>query len=60
MDTQNLADLYELPALDWSSVTNRLAAEPFYTNLFAATFGTPGVDEPCVQAGLDKVADQLK
>jgi uncharacterized protein GlcG (DUF336 family) len=22
--------------------------------------GTPGVDEPCVQAGLDKVADQLK
>lgn len=27
-----------LPAL-----TNRLAAEPFYTNLFAATFGTPEV-----------------
>jgi len=26
MDTQNLADLYELPALDWSSVTNRLDA----------------------------------
>ena len=22
--------------------------------------GSPGVDEPCVQAGLDKVADQLK
>jgi uncharacterized protein GlcG (DUF336 family) len=22
--------------------------------------GTPGVDEPCVQAGIDKVADQLK
>ena len=22
--------------------------------------GTPGVDEPCVQAGLDKVADQLR
>jgi uncharacterized protein GlcG (DUF336 family) len=21
--------------------------------------GSPGVDEPCVQAGLDKVADQL-
>jgi uncharacterized protein GlcG (DUF336 family) len=22
--------------------------------------GSPGVDEPCVQAGLDKVAEQLK
>jgi uncharacterized protein GlcG (DUF336 family) len=22
--------------------------------------GSPGVDEPCVQAGLDKVADQLR
>jgi uncharacterized protein GlcG (DUF336 family) len=22
--------------------------------------GSPGVDEPCVQAGLDKVADELK
>jgi len=22
--------------------------------------GSPGVDEPCVQDGLDKVADQLK
>jgi uncharacterized protein GlcG (DUF336 family) len=22
--------------------------------------GSPGVDEPCVQAGLDKVVDQLK
>jgi hypothetical protein len=22
--------------------------------------GSPGIDEPCVQAGLDKVADQLK
>jgi uncharacterized protein GlcG (DUF336 family) len=22
--------------------------------------GTPGIDEPCAQAGLDKVADQLK
>jgi uncharacterized protein GlcG (DUF336 family) len=22
--------------------------------------GSPGVDEPCVQAGIDKVADQLK
>jgi uncharacterized protein GlcG (DUF336 family) len=26
----------------------------------AAVSGSPGVDEPCVQAGLDKVADQLK
>jgi uncharacterized protein GlcG (DUF336 family) len=26
----------------------------------AAASGSPGVDEPCVQAGLDKVADQLK
>jgi uncharacterized protein GlcG (DUF336 family) len=26
----------------------------------AGISGTPGVDEPCVQAGLDKVADQLK
>jgi uncharacterized protein GlcG (DUF336 family) len=25
-----------------------------------AVSGSPGVDEPCVQAGLDKVADQLK
>jgi cytochrome c peroxidase len=25
------------------ALTNRLAAEPFYTNLFAATFGTPDV-----------------
>ncbi len=22
--------------------------------------GSPGVDEPCVQAGIDKIADQLK
>jgi uncharacterized protein GlcG (DUF336 family) len=26
----------------------------------AGVSGTPGVDEPCTQAGLDKVADQLK
>ena len=26
----------------------------------AGLSGTPGVDEPCVQAGLDKVADRLK
>jgi uncharacterized protein GlcG (DUF336 family) len=26
----------------------------------AGVSGSPGVDEPCVQAGLDKVADQLK
>jgi uncharacterized protein GlcG (DUF336 family) len=26
----------------------------------AAVSGSPGVDEPCVQAGLDKLADQLK
>ena len=26
----------------------------------AGLSGTPGVDEPCVQAGMDKVADQLK
>jgi uncharacterized protein GlcG (DUF336 family) len=26
----------------------------------AGVSGTPGLDEPCVQAGLDKVADQLK
>jgi uncharacterized protein GlcG (DUF336 family) len=26
----------------------------------AGLSGTPGVDEPCVQVGLDKVADQLK
>ncbi|SRR5260221_5689669 len=26
----------------------------------AGLSGTPGVDEPCVQAGLDKVAEQLK
>ena len=26
MDTQNLADLYELPAMEWSSVTERLDA----------------------------------
>jgi uncharacterized protein GlcG (DUF336 family) len=26
----------------------------------AGVSGTPGVDEPCVQAGLDKVADQLR
>ncbi|MBC8094682.1 MAG: cytochrome-c peroxidase [Akkermansiaceae bacterium] len=25
------------------ALTNRLAAEPFYTNLFAQTFGTPGI-----------------
>ena len=23
-------------------------------------YGSPGVDEPCVQAGLDKVAGQLR
>ena len=26
----------------------------------AGVSGSPGVDEPCVQAGLDKIADQLK
>src|SRR6185503_9841980 len=26
-----------------NALTNRLAAEPYYTNLFAATFGTPAV-----------------
>ena len=26
------------------ALTNRLAAEPFYTNLFATTFGSPGID----------------
>ena len=26
----------------------------------AVVSGSPGVDEPCVQAGLDKVTDQLK
>jgi uncharacterized protein GlcG (DUF336 family) len=26
----------------------------------AGASGSPGVDEPCVQAGLDKVADQIK
>jgi cytochrome c peroxidase len=26
------------------ALTNRLAAEPFYTNLFAAAFGSPAVD----------------
>jgi uncharacterized protein GlcG (DUF336 family) len=26
----------------------------------AGLSGTPGVDEPCVQAGLDKIADRLK
>jgi uncharacterized protein GlcG (DUF336 family) len=26
----------------------------------AGVSGTPGVDEPCVQAGLEKIADQLK
>ena len=26
----------------------------------AGASGSPGVDEPCVQAGLDKLADQLK
>jgi len=26
----------------------------------AGVSGSPGVDEPCVQAGIDKVADQLK
>ncbi|MEY4385901.1 MAG: hypothetical protein RLY20_1184 [Verrucomicrobiota bacterium] len=29
--------------MDLVTLTNRLAAEPFYTNLFAATFGSPGV-----------------
>ena len=27
MRTKNLADLYELPALEWSSVTSRLARD---------------------------------
>jgi cytochrome c peroxidase len=36
-----------LPAL-----TNRLAAEPFYTNLFAATFGTPEITTERVSKAL--------
>lgn len=38
MDTQNLADRYQLPALDWSSVTGRLDAG------FGQAPGTGGPD----------------
>jgi cytochrome c peroxidase len=30
-------------AMTLDALTNRLAAEPFYTNLFATTFGSPGI-----------------
>ena len=29
--------------MDLTTLTNRLAAEPYYTNLFASTFGSPGI-----------------
>jgi cytochrome c peroxidase len=35
-----------------SALTNRLAAEPFYTNLFAQTFGTPEVTSERVSRAL--------
>ena len=29
--------------MNLTTLTNRLAAEPYYTNLFASTFGSPGI-----------------
>src|SRR6185436_14538766 len=35
-----------------AALTNRLAAEPYYTNLFAATFGTPAVTSDRISRAL--------
>ncbi len=35
-----------------TALTNRLAVEPFYTNLFAQTFGTPGVTSDRISRAL--------
>ena len=35
-----------------NALTNRLAAEPYYTNLFAATFGTPAVTSERISRAL--------
>jgi cytochrome c peroxidase len=39
MPIQNSVEM----GMDLTTLTNRLAAEPYYTNLFAATFGSPGI-----------------
>ena len=38
--------------MNLSTLTNRLAAEPYYTNLFAATFGSPGVTSDRISKAL--------
>jgi cytochrome c peroxidase len=39
MPIQNSVEM----GMDLTTLTNRLAAEPYYTNLFASTFGSPGI-----------------
>jgi len=39
MPIQNSVEM----GMDLTTLTNRLATEPYYTNLFATTFGSPGI-----------------
>jgi cytochrome c peroxidase len=48
MPIQNSVEM----GMDLTTLTNRLAAEPYYTNLFAATFGSPGVTSDRISKAL--------
>lgn len=48
MPIQNSVEM----GMDLTTLTNRLAAEPYYTNLFAATFGSPGITSDRISRAL--------
>lgn len=48
MPIQNSVEM----GMDLTTLTNRLAAEPYYTNLFAATFGSPGITSDRISKAL--------
>ena len=48
MPIQNSVEM----GMDITTLTNRLAAEPYYTNLFAATFGSPGITSDRISKSL--------
>src|SRR5213592_2739579 len=41
------------------TLTNRLSLEPFYTNLFALTFGTPAIDSTRISKALAQFVRSL-
>lgn len=48
MPIQNSVEM----GMDLTTLTNRLAAEPYYTNLFASTFGSPGITSDRISKAL--------